>query len=715
MRKVIAGRYYCCFCFLRLGSAGRAALVAEREIAVSNYPFPPEEPSLHHDPRPAAVIAEYEVVLKQYNAVRKKGCRHAPLIGKNTRKCLCLQNYRWMGEAIVDKDWKRRTQKMREGWSEVPPSSEAFRWKPAEFLDEIEVQPDCLRHVMTALYSHWGGTAKVGWFSRMGHICTLETAMKIQRDGYIKAQASETHKTVACFFFDFSDLVSIEKGVRSMRKHVKHAPANTRWGIYVQKEPFETKQVKLQSIWGACFVRASLKNVPSKHFDYFVAPPHMPYHAFVVGQFWGSPARQWAAFSNHKAELRSATAERKHYLELDFNPFGNIRLDVVLPALSARDGRMRPRRAAKTSEEYKKAVSRLKKAWGVIFDLKEEYETAVSKLQNFEGQIGQFSRGVEKLKGHNEKGIGAGQRHLDAWLNEPPRPVGGPPVSADPPAGEVPPPAAFDPASGDSDPDQDLCYDDEAAHPESPDVLLDEAGTPENSRLLTPETPSRLLDKAVPPEIPGRLLDKTTPHHEIPGRLLDKTMPHHENPGLLDKAAPPESHGRILDQAPPPENRGLTPTPAAAGSQAENPGRILDQAAHPENPGLTHPPAAAGSQTENPGRTLDQAAPPENPGLTPTPAAAGSPTQTEAERKKIRKAVYDKARAPKRNEMQAARRRRKAAGLPPPPKPTAQERVEKKEESKRKRAARDKARAPGKVIATREKRALKKKAKLGSI
>ena len=188
MRCEIAGRYYCHFCSMRLGEAGRAALVAEREVALQNYPFPVAEPSLHHDPRPAAVIAEYAVLLKAYNAVRKGGCKHAPLIGNNPRRCLCLQLYRWMGVAIVDQNWTRRTQKMREGASEVPPPSEEFKWKPASFLDNVEAQPDCLRHVMVALHSHWGGTKKVGWFSRMGHICTLETAMKIQSDGHIKAQ-----------------------------------------------------------------------------------------------------------------------------------------------------------------------------------------------------------------------------------------------------------------------------------------------------------------------------------------------------------------------------------------------------------------------------------------------------------------------------------------------------------------------------------------------
>jgi hypothetical protein len=254
--------------------------------------------------------------------------------------------------------------------------------------------------------------------------------MKIQSDGHIKAQTGETHKTKACFFFDFSDLVSIAKGIKSMWKHVKTKPATTRWGIYVQKEPFEAQKVKLQSVWGACFVRASFENVPSKHFDYFVMPPHLPYHAFKVGQFWGSPATQWAAFSNHKAEQRAARTERKHYLELNLNPFDNIRAGVLLPAVSANGGRMRPRRAAMVNPEYKKAVGQIKKAWSIIFDLEGEYDAAVSTLNNFEGAIGQFSRDVEMLKGHNEKGIGAGQRHMDTWLMAPPLPEDGMPTAS---------------------------------------------------------------------------------------------------------------------------------------------------------------------------------------------------------------------------------------------------------------------------------------------
>jgi hypothetical protein len=145
-----------------------------------------------------------------------------------------------------------------------------------------------------------------------------------------------------------------------------------------------------------------------------------------------------------------------------------------------------------------------------------------------------------------------------------------------------------------------------------------------------------------------------------------------------DEAEAPESNPRKHAQ---PKNRGLNPT---------------------ENRGLTPTPAAAGS----PPPPLQSKAPPENQRnpktvASPPPKTVASPPPPllSAENKKIKKAVYDKERAPKRNEMQKAQRRRKAAGLPPPPKPTAQELLEKKVESKRKRAARDKARAASKVMA----------------
>jgi hypothetical protein len=59
-----------------------------------------------------------------------------------------------------------------------------FIWRGV--LDGVEVQPDCLRHVTTAMHSCWGGTGSAG--------CALETAMEIQKDGYTKAQTGETHK-----------------------------------------------------------------------------------------------------------------------------------------------------------------------------------------------------------------------------------------------------------------------------------------------------------------------------------------------------------------------------------------------------------------------------------------------------------------------------------------------------------------------------------------
>jgi hypothetical protein len=150
-----------------------------------------------HRPQPEANRAHAaedgrEDAKTQLAIALKHGCHHRELYGPsgsnklNVRMCLCLQMHRVSGTAIIDELWAHRTRRMREGWETLPETSEVFRWHHCPCLERVEVVPDCLREVVFNLWGEHGrcGSTSVDDTSpvRLGHICSVETAQKIQAD-----------------------------------------------------------------------------------------------------------------------------------------------------------------------------------------------------------------------------------------------------------------------------------------------------------------------------------------------------------------------------------------------------------------------------------------------------------------------------------------------------------------------------------------------------
>ena len=123
--------------------------------------------------------------------------------------------------------WTHRTRHMRGHWDLIMPPSKQFSWRPAAPLASVAVAPDCLRAAVHNMHRHWGLASEHE--KVLGHFCAVSTAMAIQKDGFIKAQASPDRKTKRCYFIDFRDYISIVKGLSSLWKHIKELGPHTRY------------------------------------------------------------------------------------------------------------------------------------------------------------------------------------------------------------------------------------------------------------------------------------------------------------------------------------------------------------------------------------------------------------------------------------------------------------------------------------------------------
>ena len=222
---------YCNKCHGSFGAEGRAWLAQynhrQRALAQEAQRYRPSEAASTDVP---SLESERADMLQQVNSIGKWGCRHRDVSQRIAHKlprrlCLCNHMHRLQGVAHCDRTWKHRTRAMRVGHKEPPESSPDFRWTAADFLLDVPVVPDNLRFVVTRLMRHWGNKTK--HLRRYGHICTVSTAIKIQRSKVIKAQKARNSKGVVgvkgkerCFFIDFRDCVSIIKGLESLQKHL---------------------------------------------------------------------------------------------------------------------------------------------------------------------------------------------------------------------------------------------------------------------------------------------------------------------------------------------------------------------------------------------------------------------------------------------------------------------------------------------------------------
>ena len=138
--------------------------------------------------------------------------------------------------------------------------------------------------------------------------------------------------------------------------------AFSRWGFFVLKEDasLAANGVTLKSVWGARWVYASSTNVPASMFQYHVAPPTLPFAAFLVSHFWGQAANQWAALSNLR-QLHEDVIMEQESLHADFvkevrecsnhldehesgRPVNSVCYDLVVP-ITKKDGGISVKRA----------------------------------------------------------------------------------------------------------------------------------------------------------------------------------------------------------------------------------------------------------------------------------------------------------------------------------------------------------------------------------
>jgi hypothetical protein len=281
------------------------------------------------------------------------------------------------------------------------------------FVNAPQVTPDCLRAVISRLWEFWGKGPGATSTHRLGHICTVETAKKIQSSGVIKAQKSKDRRSVACFFFDFKDFVSILKGFRSLWKHIATESAQARWGFFVQKPAVNLADhgIKFETKWGANWVYASIKDVRAELFDYFIVPPALPFAAFRVSQFWGRPAMQWAALSNHGILLNTlkndidlhediVTNVKDMYGHPQRTDLGSKNLQepyrAVVPTFNE-EGAVTYRRA-RSLKDVDKNIREISRCWAKIFDLEERYSDVQGELELSNGLL-QLSRDINCLKG----------------------------------------------------------------------------------------------------------------------------------------------------------------------------------------------------------------------------------------------------------------------------------------------------------------------------
>jgi hypothetical protein len=249
----------------------------------------------------------------------------------------------------------------------------------------------------------------------------VKTAKQIQADGKILAQRGlvnshgNVRATKCCFFVDFRDMVSILKGIRSLWKHIKKEPAQVRWGFFVLRE--DASPVTTKTIYGANWVHASLTDVPSSNFDYHVIPPHLPYAAFRVSQFWGKPAMQWAALCNHHALMLRTQCDFKDHNSLVTNLKGagwnalhgdghatdKVALNAVVPS-SNQKGFWKPSRAKRVGTVAVEGA-KVARAWERLFQAGDSYNAILTDLE-LRGVLGALMTDVSPMLVYADTGNG---------------------------------------------------------------------------------------------------------------------------------------------------------------------------------------------------------------------------------------------------------------------------------------------------------------------
>lgn len=233
--RFLGGLPYCTVCVQSLSAADRERQEEQnnelRAHATEVQRYGPAN-GRHRSHFPRLPDVEHADMEEQLYMALRWGCRHQPHDQRHVMRCChrrycpCLQMFRWNGIAHLDRTWAFRTRAMRVGYEVVDAPTNAFQWSLADCLSTVEVVPDNLRFVVVALWEAWGRSSKTKL--RLGHICSVETAKRIQADGLILAQNprdAEDNVTQAgsprCFFVDFNDCVSILKGIESLWKHIK--------------------------------------------------------------------------------------------------------------------------------------------------------------------------------------------------------------------------------------------------------------------------------------------------------------------------------------------------------------------------------------------------------------------------------------------------------------------------------------------------------------
>jgi hypothetical protein len=245
----------------------------------------------------------------------------------------------------------------------------------------------------------------------------------------IKAQAGKTHNTVACFLIDFSCLMSITKGLKSLEKHVTRKEDKARWGFFVQKETSDLSRdnsdVRIETIWGAAFVYASKTDLPWNLFDYKVMPPHLPYGAFRHAHMWGRPLRQWAVMSAHRHLCDAVELEGRNLAQLQSpqvqKAFNSYDITAVVPS-QGESGAVLMRRAnankdvAKLSGKIERVFNRLASLSG------DDYTALVDEISHDQGRLRDLTEDCKGLffdRDGGEVGWCTGPTFLDEPIDEP--------------------------------------------------------------------------------------------------------------------------------------------------------------------------------------------------------------------------------------------------------------------------------------------------------
>ena len=190
-----------------------------------------------------------------------------------------------------------------------------------------------------------------------------------------------------------------------MEAREKKEKPQARWVFFVQKEdanPAGHGGIQLKSRFGAKWVHASERDVPVGFFNFHVAPPTLPYAAFRVSHFWGTPAMQWAALSNHHSLMGKIAREKGDheysYEEGHFSPrqVGQASYKAVVPTFNKK-GVVTIRRAI-SDAEVAKSSQKICKAWKDIQELGDQYSNIQTAVSFTDGLL-KLSEDVRALKG----------------------------------------------------------------------------------------------------------------------------------------------------------------------------------------------------------------------------------------------------------------------------------------------------------------------------